>query len=203
MKKVFIIIFLLYTCENLKAQLKHYITIAKPCYVTFFSNEKPKFKNLLSLPISFSYKIQHKKWGIELWVTSTSSSYNSILSAKTGDFILIDHDIISLNVQYAAYQHNKISINPIIGLFYRDFHARIFNGWYQQNQYHDPYPVFLYKDENNIGFQTGVNINLPIYRGIYANTNLRYNAIPWAKYNKQNLYWEIGLGYKIQRKKKQ
>lgn len=202
MKKAALISIMLCIVLSVQAQLKHYITIGKVFNENFFNKEEDKLEFILLLPISISYKIEREKWSAELWYTESSRAYHSIYSSEFNDILLIDNSIVCINIQYVAFQHKRISMSPFAGLIYRDYHSKIFEGWRIQNQFHEPYPVFRYEDENQIGFQTGVNINLPIYWGIYANSNLRYNAIPWAKYNKQNFVAEVGLGYKIQRKKK-
>ncbi len=201
MKKLLIFLLLSFSYQNLNAQLKHYVTIGKVLYADFFNKEKDKFETFFSLPVSLSYKIERERWGAEFWFADYTSFYKPFDQSLPGDEYLITQDVFCIDIQYAALRHKMVSINPFAGLMYRAYHATIFDGWRQQNQYHEPYPAEKYENENQIGIQAGVNINIPVYKGVYANTNLRYNSIPWAKYNKQNLYWEVGLGYKIQRKK--
>ncbi len=47
-----------------------------------------------------------------------------------------------------------------------------------------------------MGVQFGTNLNLPIYKNIFLQNNIRYTALPSAIFNKKNLQFEVGVGYR-------
>lgn len=199
MKKL-IIILLLFCCESVKAQLKHYISINQVFYANFFNGQNGKLDHVFLFP-PISYKIEKQKWGLELCYSQADVFYKGSNTAVKNDMNYIYERNLALNVHYGILQHRRIAINPLAGVIFRFYDASVFDGWSRQNQYHPQYPVFRNEKENLLGLQVGVNINVPIYWGIYANSNLRYNATPWAKYSKHIFLAEVGVGYCLQRKR--
>ena len=64
--------------------------------------------------------------------------------------------------------------------------------------------LFIHPErESKWGLLGGVNINVPIYKNIYTNANVRYSVFPTAEFNKRNLITEFGVGYRLFQKKKE
>ena len=105
---------------------------------------------------------------------------------------------IGTNFQYLLIENRHLRIFPSLGVVRNWYEAQILEGisltqdgvWWES--------FVSGQKESKLGLVGGVNINVPIYKKFYANTNIRYSYFPTAKYNKQNFMWEVGIGYMLQ-----
>jgi hypothetical protein len=213
MKTKLIFAFLFCISLGVSAQLKHYLSLNTVVYHDYFNQEKdrarfrwPRFGFFVPAFPNFSYKIERKQLGVELFYNDNGigyyygATYTLENLNKDGAIKQVISSHIGLAVHYKALDKKYISINPMAGL------VKI---WYDETQmalqrhsggWIEGYPTS--NIEKRLGMLAGVNINIPIWKGIYANTNTRYMVFPGAQYNKQNLVFDFGLGYMYQNKAK-
>jgi hypothetical protein len=186
---------------NIKAQFKYCISINTIGINEYFNKENDKISPL----IEFSYKIENNLVGLEFFASWMGVGYyygSSFAPEYINEGI---KQILSSNIGIACYytvlDKKWFKINPMAGLVRCNYDATIVEGWYiYPGSFNEP--IINHNKEAKLGILTGININVPIWKGIYANTNARYAVYPTAKYNKQNLIFDIGIGYMYQHKKK-
>lgn len=195
----------LFLCFNASAQIKHYISYNTIPYTNFFNKEKDiiTVTGKLIFP-SFNYKFEKGKFGLELFYISTRNSYYNFsyqdIPNPDSNILDVKSFNIGFTVHYNVLDKKWIKINPNIGMINSWYNAELIHSWRILPNWYEPH--LFYQKESKIGFIIGTNFNFPIYQGIYANTNLRYALFPTAEFNKQNLFWEVGIGYMFTRNKK-
>lgn len=215
-------IFLILLCLNLvghaKAQrfadMRHYLSINSVYYQDFYNKEKDVvsirfpylYFNKYYFPC-FSYKMEYDRLGAEFFASCMGLSYYRLdtytpeYMPKGGIQQILSYTL-GITVQYSVLSKKYLKINPMLGFSFCEYNPTVLAGWRRTAQYggwNEPYEIDQY--ERRHGLLTGLNINIPIWRGIYANTNARYLYYPSAQYNKQNLILDFGLGYSFQIKK--
>lgn len=208
-----ITIFLLFFCSVLKAeaQFKHYLSLNTGFYNNYFNKEKdivsvrfPRFGFYKNAYPNLSYKIEHKKIGIECFYTDNNIAYYYGATygpayEGNGSIRQILSSNIGIAVHYNILDKAYLKICPLAGVVKNSYDATIVEGFFN-NGWNES--IVRGEVETKLGMLTGVNINVPIWRGIYANTNARYSFFPTAQYNKQNLILDFGIGYMYQNNKK-
>ncbi len=185
-------------------QFKHYISYNTLMYQDFFNRENDKFllKQSIRTP-AMSYKIESKNIGIEAFFNSHPDIYyvlgGKIIPPINSITQIISHNL-GLTTHYNILNKHYLKICPMVGIIKNWYDAKILEsvGVTQNGEWWES--IISTQKESKLGFVGGVNINAPIYKKLYANTNLRYSYFPTAQYNKQNFMWEVGLGYMLQRK---
>ena len=182
----------------ISAQLKHCISYNSPLYIHFFNKQKDiiKLKSSFSTP-NVSYLLSGNKIGIEVaYLSRFGMNYypdwernlvpeNSILQINSTNTLV--------SIHYAILNKKKFQVRLNSGFIRNWYENRILIHW----QFHGSFDI---QRESSYGSVSGINCSLQLYKNIYTNTNLRYSYFPTAEYNKQNLMWEIGIGYMLQRK---
>src|SRR5690606_37405081 len=117
---------------------------------------------------------------------------------EPGDFIWIDRLWVGINYHRKVYQSKYFDIHALGGITYGSYSAAIFELWTSNLHWHEPVIKGNARD-TYVGLQLGGNINVPIWRGLYFNGNLRLGAVPWAKhdYFRYSTVVNLGLGYKF------
>jgi hypothetical protein len=201
-KLIFIFIVTFCVCHRSAAQLKHYFNLNIIGHYEFFNQEKDRNIGQFAP----NYKVEKDKWGLEIFynwrgvgyyrgATSTPENLN-----KEGAILQIISSNIGAACHYKLLDKKYINISSIAGLvknWYDATHMALLmhsGGWIEGYPTHDI--------ESRFGVLAGVNINIPIWKSIYLNTNTRYMVFPSAQYNKQNLVFDFGLGYRYQNKAK-
>lgn len=203
--RTLIIIVCLFCSTITKGQIRHYISYNAVVYSNFFNPEKDKsyFPKSILAP-GISYKIVKKNIGGELYFLTRYGMHYHLVSYKDNvpdnSILQLYGSALNLNFHYTALSNKSIQINFFLGISKNWFKSIVLEFWYGNPPMYEP--KIRYEDESKFGISNGVNIHLPIYKNLYANTNLRYAFFPTAKYNKQNLMCEIGIGYMLQRKAK-
>ena len=181
-----------------KDKLKHYLSY-NLVYANFFNSEKELshiFKPLLNL--NGSYKIEKSKFGLEAHFNSTFRKYEEVFNGKTQteDLILYSRQI-DLLFHYKLIENTYFSIHPLAGI------SKNKTSWKVDRYWFDGEYINSRNFENlNYGFQVGLNAIAPIYKGLYANSNVRFNSYPTARDYNKSLMVEVGLGYVFSRKSK-
>ena len=197
------LLFVLFFCSFFKAeaQFKHYLSHNGVFYFNYFNKEKDKSLGLKSLlSPNLSYKIEMDKSGLEVFyyfdfspsyhprISEQSVPVNTILQMSTFD--------IGVAYHYNILDKKYLKISPMVGVIKNWHESMTVLKWYPNEA------IIGGNKESKFGLLSGVNINAPIWNGIYANTNARYSVFPTGQYNKQNLVVDIGVGYMYQNKKK-
>jgi hypothetical protein len=204
-RNILIIVFGFYLPTVANGQFKHYFNYNTVVYSNFFNYEKDmsNFPKSILAP-SFSYKLAKKKIGVELYfLTRFGMNYYPVRNkAQVPDNSLLQlyGSVLNINCQYKIISKKALQVNMMLGLSKNWFKSAVLEFWYGSHPMYEP--KIRYENESKYGLSSGTNINIPLYKGIYSSTNLRYSFFPNAKYNKQNLMWEIGIGYLLQRKTK-
>jgi hypothetical protein len=199
--KTFIVVKCLLLSTLAEGRLKHYISYNGLAYTNFFNKETDlSFSQTFLFPC-INYKIMKGKIGVEIFYNWNYSSYykfggNNIPSYKS--IMNIYSTNIGTNFQYLLIENRHLRIFPSLGVVRNWYEAQILEGisltqdgvWWES--------FVSGQKESKLGLVGGVNINVPIYKKFYANTNIRYSYFPTAKYNKQNFMWEVGIGYMLQ-----
>lgn len=219
-KTILLILLCLNLVGHVKAQrfadMRHYMSINSVYFQDFYNKEKDVF----FIPFSnfdfvidkynfprISYKMEYDRLGAEFFASCKALAYYGV-DTYTPEYMPIGgiKQILSytlgITVQYSVLSKKYLKINPMLGFSFCEYNPTVLAGWRRTAQYggwNEPYELDQY--ERRHGLLTGLNINIPIWRGIYANTNARYLYYPSAQYNKQNLILDFGLGYSFQIKK--
>ena len=207
MKKIIFTLGLLFFSFSLYAQLKHYISFNQKVYGNFLSIDESRYKFKPSYRGGFfplpSYRIEDKKNGVEIYAANIlyDNFYNN--NKKESDYYWFYNFAIGINYSYLFLETPFFSARGIAGLSYN------------YNKHEIPIAVF-HDDDGKVfdaimgggeewtwGIQTGLNATATVWKGLFINGNLRYTFNPFAKYieHKQNMIMELGIGYKIQRRK--
>jgi hypothetical protein len=201
MRTFFVIVFTILPAFT-QAQLKHYFSYNTSLHVDFFNHEKDKVDIGLAIHLpALSYKVQKKKVGVEVYYSVTGILYHNSQypDIKPGQIPQIILTTLGITAHYRLLDSRRVKINSMLGLVQNWYDSETMLGWLGGNFLE---PVMRNEDETKTGFVMGGNINVPFYKGIYANANVRYAIFPTADYNKQNLITEMGIGYMFQRKLK-
>jgi len=213
MKKSLIILICSLMALNVNAQLKHYIGLNFNMNYRFLNiNEsKTQYLNPIKtlnkfIPYNLSYRIEKEKNGLELYsyIIGIHDLGLDERYYKVGNYSLISY--MSFGVNYSRLLLSESFLD-----------VRVFAGINRNYMYHEQYELFFYDDngeiyeefytggyENNWGLQGGVNATATVWKGLFINGNIRYTNNPFSKYRdfRHLLACELGLGYKIQRKKR-
>jgi hypothetical protein len=190
------------------AQLKHYFSYNAIALKDLYNHEKDKshFPANLIYP-NLSYKIESRKIGVELFFNDGYGvRYHSLgenpRQLKTGTIYRAVTFNIGIACHFNLLNKSYLKINPFAGLVKNWYNSTTLLHWFDWGG--GAYELILDGGkESKIGPMLGTNVNVPIYKSIYANSNIRYSWFPGGQYNKQNFIVEIGLGYLYQNKKKQ
>jgi hypothetical protein len=200
--RILIIILSLLLPNLVHGQFKHYIGYNTLVYQNFYNRENDKFQLKQSMLIpAMSYKIERKNIGIEVFFNSQPKNYY-VLGGKIKPQInsitqIISHNL-GLTTHYNILNKHYLKICPMLGIIKNWYDAMVIDyvGLNQNGEWWES--ILHHEKESKLGLVGGVNINAPIYKKFYANTNIRYSYFPTAKYNKQNFMWEVGIGYMLQ-----
>jgi hypothetical protein len=202
MKIILSILTIIFSHSSLQAQLKHYFSYNTVLYADFMNHETDEVDLAQSLTnLCISYKAEKKKLGAEANYSLISRFYHPLQypDIQPGEISGILLRTLGVAIHYNVLDNKRIKLNPLAGLTYQWYDADVLEFW---GGYPPIFPESVLRRENEkkIGIVLGGNINIPIYKGIYTNGNIRYTVMPTADFNKQNLITEIGLGYMLQRR---
>lgn len=203
MKKTLFIASLALCTLTSKAQIKHYINLNTIGHYNYFNKEKDRGIGA----IAPSYKIEKNKMGLEVFYNwrGIAYYYGKTFSPEympNGGIRQILSYTLGIAYHYNILEKKYLKINPMLGVTFCEYNPTVIDGWSgtaASGGWNEPY--FRDEFERRFGLLTGININIPIWRGMYANTNARYALYPSAQFNKQNLILDFGLGYMFQNKK--
>lgn len=183
------------------AQYSHYFYYNTGLYNNFFHNQKKVYKMLIDYhQLNVSYKIERKNLGIELFTNHPSENYLNPLTKK---YPQNDNTILyaysrnyGIDFQYKINLADYFKINLFSGFIYSSY-------WdtYKESLYSTFERSTVFRSENKFGVVSGVNATIPIYKNFLFNSNVRYSFYPTGNYSTQLFVWEIGVGYKLMKKK--
>jgi hypothetical protein len=188
----FLVSLLLCSVVSAQAQWRHYASVNVSPYSNFFNKERDKvYLYNTSYDMTFfpflSYKIERNdKIGMEVYYTAGRQNYYTPLHINDERLTYASSAMAGVSVHYKVYNSNPLQVNILMGLNYMQQTTNI-------------------EGRNiNLGLQVGANVTVPIWKGLYANSNLRYNTIPWSKtqHTSQNIILELGIGYRFGGNKK-
>lgn len=198
MRKIFLLsIFSLFAIIA-QAQISHYINYNVTPYYNYFNQESsiPKVKNIFTKP-SFSYQIDYKQYGLELYVNTNRLEVDFERLIKNGpmDSKIRIYEISTVNIglvgHYNFFNQSYLKANAFLGINYNNYVE------YHKVPTPSSFALLNLPINNHLGLSTGLNLKAPIYNNLYANGNIRYLYMPAAEYNQHNLFVEIGIGYRI------
>lgn len=192
------------------AQISHYFTINTAPYGNYFNAEKEPFKKpdftyWNTIP-RMSNKFEYKRHGLEFYYTYFNRGYNKVSTPADGAILEVNHQMLGLNYQYKFFKHKYFSLSALAGINYGQYFASALDFTYSPPGYR---PHYIYSDrggtENVIGYQTGLDINVPVWRNFYLSNTNRFTFNPTVEKEifSKNLVVEVGIGYRFARKKKE
>ena len=180
------------------AQLKHYFSY-NLVYSNFYNNENDfahLFKPLFNL--NGSYKLEKNKIGIEIHYNSLQRYYNVFQwDMKNNTLQTLKSRHLELLMHYQIIRKKQFAINSMFGIVKNRYWIDIFDFWIPGDI---PRGHAHTEGESKFGIQVGINAIAPIYKGLYANSNIRFTGFPTGELNKKTLFIEVGLGYVFSRK---
>ena len=205
MKKTKLFWFLIFYNIVANAQYTHRISISEPFHADFFNHEKEKLNARGShfsyyLP-AVSYMIGKGRYGVEAYFTQFYRVYHKDITMD-GQILDINYAAFGINYSYTFLDKKAIRLRGLGGVNYGVTHYNIVLATF--NQGNSVFDAILGGGRKwNFGLQTGVNATAPIWKGLYANGNVRYTFHPKVDYeeHRQNLLLEIGLGYRFGQEK--
>lgn len=204
MDKLKILILIIFVnCKVSNGQLKHYVSLGFVGYTNYFNGLEKTTKSKFYLKYiapSISYKIEYKKNGLEVFLNQPNISYYQGFIAPANSILGIYSINIGINYQYTILQNDYIQLSPMLGIVKNNYTSHVLDS---ANSSPIADVIFAHFDyDKSVGFVSGINFNAKFYKQFFFTTNFRYFILPFAKFNKQHLTWEIGVGYRFQRKNK-
>jgi len=198
-----LIILLLVNRVAAHGQLKHYITMSGVSYANFFTYDLNPVNLSELLPYKYlpiprlSYKLEKNRIGLEVYMNYYDARKTIPDEITQGVRTSLFYMGFGVNAHYNLWDFDWVKVNPFTGINI---------SWYSSDILvsapHWIHPQWESEEQDGmVGTQLGLNLNFPIWKGVYASSNLRFTATPWAKYNRANLLAELGVGYMLQRKK--
>jgi len=201
MKNIILLIAAIKLSYTSVGQVKHYFSYNAVIYADLFNKQKDKsyFPKSFLGP-SITYKISKHKFHLEF---NFLSRYGQNYYPKWEKGLIPDSSklqvlasLFNLNINYTLIEKKWVVFNVGTGISRRWLDVWYFYHWGSNLRF-----IGDILFENNNGFNSSLNIVLPIYRGIHLNNTARYLYFPNSTYSKQNFIWEVGIGYMFQRKR--
>ena len=185
--------------EKRNPKYTHSLAINTNVYNDFGRKYKQSNFYFSNRPIekTFNYKIQKKRLALEYFQSNFYDNYYSsneyiLRTIPIGDILFEKAEQKGITIQYTVLQNRHVSFSPFIGFVQQKLVSEKLLKFYEEQ---NDIP-FQYNEEKKLGAQIGTNLTLPIYRNFFFQNNLRYTSMPTAKFNKKNLQFDIGVGYR-------
>ena len=183
---------------NTFAQTSHSITINHNLYGQLFTDPQTQFlgkENFRFLWPRFNYRIEKDKQSLSGYLSVYGRESYLDFEPKAGELHRYLQVAIGVNYGYKLVSKNRIELRAVSGLAYiRNDQTEIIRVY--------PYELIIDGiDEWDLGIQTGIDLNFPIWKGIFLSSNVLYTICPWQSKSltNQNIIVGMGLGYKFGR----
>lgn len=215
MKKLTILsLALLFSISNANGQkLQHYLSFDFS-HASFFYNIK---RNLsLASPLvtpSLSYTVQKGNYGLELFGTIGVANYElwdlaqynkRYLDSRLNTPEYITYVLSGIALHYLLINKKWVKVSPNAGLAFGWYNGDRIIFWARNYDSEAGWWYEMIADgevETKFGATIGVNAIFPVYRSLYFNADIKYFSFPMAKYSKNNLLFQVGFGFAINRER--
>lgn len=192
---------------ELKAQetslVEHSFTYKTLPYYNYLNGENTPFtfRKAILLP-ALSYKVFYNHFGLELFY-----NHHGVINYEPGEYpvpalnstMFSEARNLGLVAHYSILNKKGLKVNPFLGMIARVYDQDLLTSILLDNEGHPFWGWESYfiecETDLKLGLNTGIDIQIPIYKRFYFNTTMRYSYIPTSHLNKQNLSFELGIGF--------
>lgn len=201
MKKTFLLFLFIAICHLMKAQVRHHFSI-NYCGITYYDKYGFNFGDIKEFKFKvppFSYKLQLKRVGFELFYSRIKSGFVPWNEPQDpfvlNKLIFRDRENIGVCFHYLIVKNRIINLSALSGV-----HLKGSNDYTYLFTYYGSFPEPKYALNNELGFGivTGANAKLFFHKRMFFNATVRQmNLIDNSKFQRNVLMTEFGLGVRF------